>query len=294
LTLGHQQVLDQIARGDFHRKGGLKCARLFSVERAFFSRLATEVQQLVERNLPSDVQNEDHVTNWTKPFGRAIQFSLLNGSGRFDDTSVDHDLSVRDKAFHHADQYPTINEFVKLFPHATNMRLNGMSPGGGLSPHEEHVGRRVGRTFRYRARFHLPISTNDDALMYLDGDKYQFKAGEIYFFNNGCIHSAVNHGDTTRFHLVWDMLMTAETTSLMFGDDSHPPLMRVPLVERDVPVHSQEPVREYQISGPGSLFYNKLHLDALKVKPYQWQNLFNVGYYSFYRLVGRPQTSEVR
>jgi len=39
---------------------------------------------------PSSVGDYDHVTNWTQPFGQAVQFSLLNASGRFDDTSTDH------------------------------------------------------------------------------------------------------------------------------------------------------------------------------------------------------------
>ncbi|HTS69570.1 MAG TPA: hypothetical protein VMO17_11350, partial [Terriglobia bacterium] len=27
----------------------------------------------------------------------------------------------------------------------------------------------------------------------------------IYFFNNGCVHSAGNQGDEARYHIVWDV-----------------------------------------------------------------------------------------
>jgi hypothetical protein len=281
-------LLDRIARGNFHRPGGLKCAKLFSLDGEFFARLQSDIGRLVISNAPSEVANADHVTNWTKPYGRAVQFSLLNRSGRFDDTSVDHDRSVRNKSFHHAHEYPALGEFIALFPHAVNMRLNGMSPSGGLSPHEEHIVWRRGRRYYLRARFHLPIETNPHAVVLLDGDLFHFESGCIYFFNNGCIHSAKNEGETQRYHLVWDMLLTTDTIELMFGDASHPPLQRAPVDSRDLSPCGSVAVDKYEISGVGGRLYDLLHLDALKVSPPEWQNRYNAASYSLYRAVGRP------
>lgn len=287
-------ILTAIANGDFHRPGALRCAQLFSLEPTFFERLRSDVARLVVDNLPSEVADEHHVTNWTKPYGRAIQFSLLNGSGDLSDTSVDHDRSVYGKRFHHAATYPALGELIGLFPHAVNMRLNGMSPSGGLSPHEEHLAWRKGRRYYFRARFHLPIETNPGAEVLLDGDLLHLEAGNIYFFNNGCIHAASNTGDTQRFHLVWDMLLSDETLELMFGEGSHGPLLRTPPEQRAVPVRRSVGVDAYQISGPGAILYQALHLGALGITPHAWQNRFNDARYAFFKAVGRPTPAPVQ
>src|SRR5262249_14818748 len=43
------------------------------------------------------------------------------------------------------------------------------------------------------------------ARVMLDGEQFQLQAGIVYFFNNGCVHSAHNGGDEPRYHLVRDM-----------------------------------------------------------------------------------------
>ena len=128
-----QTVLKELAKAN-HHKGGLKCLRLFKVQDDFFAKLRTEIKEIIERNEPSEVKYKGHVTNWTKPFGRAIQFSLLNVSGKYDDTSADHSMTLKDKKFHHEEQYPSIAAFIKAFPHAYNMRLNGMGPAPDYLP----------------------------------------------------------------------------------------------------------------------------------------------------------------
>jgi hypothetical protein len=286
-------VLEGIARGEFHRAGALKCSELFTVNTDFFSTLHDELRTLAARNAPSEVQEKDHVTNWTKPIGRAIQFSLLNESGDFSDTSRDHQLTTQGKRFHHAAEYPTIAAFIAMFPHAVNMRLNGMAPGGGLSPHEENVAWQKGIRWYFRARFHLPIVTNPDAFVFLDGDLLHLEQGKVYYFNNGCVHSAVNRGETDRFHLVWDMLLTEETIDLMFGDDSHPPLERTPSNSRGVPVVKSEPVGRYETIGRGEELYRYLRLKNFNIEPYQWQNVYNLGRYLSYRVTGKPSAVSV-
>jgi Aspartyl/Asparaginyl beta-hydroxylase len=287
-------VLNGVAKGDFHQPGGLKCECLFGLDEAFFDALRSDIRSLVVNNTPSDVNRDDHVTNWTKPYGQAIQFSLLNRSGDFADTSSDHTLTIHGKRFHHETDYPVLAEFISLFPHALNMRLNGMSPQGGLSPHEEHVGWRQGRRYFYRGRFHLPIETNPEAVVLLDGDFFHLEPGSLYFFNNGCIHSAANRGNSQRFHLVWDMLLTQETIDLMFGTDSPWPLKRLPKDLQRVPIVESAPIGAYEISGAGEKIYRLLRLSAFGIKPYRWQNQFNMARYRAFRAIGHAAPVSVR
>lgn len=284
-------LLEGIARGEFHRADAFKCADLFTVDPAFFSALKDELKSLVSRNAPSDVQDEEHPSNWTGPSGKAIQFALLSESGDFADTSTIGSKTMEDKRFHHAAAYPTLAAFIALFPHATNMRLLGLGPNGGLSPHKVNSSWRKGRSWYFTARFHLPVVTNPQALVLLDGDLFHFQAGRVYFFHNGCVHSAYNGGDTDRFHLVWDMLMTQETIDLMFGNDSYPPLERTPSNSRAVPVAKSVEVGEFEVLAARD-YYRLLRLHKLNVDPQKWGNLYLRYRYAWYRF-GRPSVAMV-
>lgn len=237
-----------------------------------------EVLRFVEVHRPSDVQGTQHVTNWTKPFGSVFQFSLLNRSGNVDDTSSDHDLSTEGKRFHFGDEHPALGAFIATFRHAINMRLNAMGTKGGLSPHEEHPLRyRTVRDCWLTARFHLPVVTNPDVEVLLDGELFRLEEGSVFFFNNGCIHSAVNRGETVRYHLVWDMLLTRETYDLMFAEQGGglPPFLTRTVSAERVPVpHRREPIREYQTYGRGLDLYKKWDLGRFGIPAYRFHNLY--------------------
>lgn len=208
----------------------MKVAKLYDLKPEFFHNLQEDVRRLISKNQPSDVQKKKHVTNWTKPWGYAIQYSLLNTSGQFNDTSVDHDSSIFNKKFHHPQDYPYLNQFIKMFPHATNFRVNVMGSQSGLSQHEECscMENQNGQPI-IRARFHIPIKTNDKVHMFVDGDVFSFKEGSIYFFNNGGIHSSENnHPTDERIHLVWDMLLTQDTFARMFARTKYPKSSLIP------------------------------------------------------------------
>src|SRR6185503_10205581 len=107
--------------------------------------------------------------------------------------------------------------FISAFPEAANMRLNGLGTRGGLSPHEEHVVRRQPDGACWLSvRFHLPVRTTAEAEVLLDGELFRLEEGAVFLFNNGCVHSAVNRGPEFRYHLVWDMPLTARVFRLMF------------------------------------------------------------------------------
>jgi hypothetical protein len=271
-------LLRGIIQGNYHC-GGLKCVRLFRVDEQFFAALVEEVKALVQKYTPSAVKAKDHVTNWTNPYGTAVQFSLLNESGKFDDYSTDHNRTRRGKRFHRADEFPSLARFIDTFPHAYNMRLNGMGKKSGLSPHEEHVVSLASDNshVQVRARFHLPIATNPGAEMLLDGELFHFEAGSIFFFNNGCIHSATNSGEMFRYHFVWDTLLDHDAYNEMFVC-SAPEASFLQRVRGDETVC--RPLRQlrigaYAISGEGKRLYDRLKLKYLLIKPHWWQNLYN-------------------
>lgn len=225
-------LLAGIRDGSYHL-GGIRCLRLFQLAPAYFAGLGADVERLCRVERASDVNDPSHITNWTRPRGNVVQFSLLNATGRYDDFSTDHNLSCLGKRFHGAAEYPTLAEFVSLFPHTINFRINVMSPGASLSPHEEcAVIRTLTGSIGARVRFHLPIVSNQKAELMLDGWVYHLAPGTVYFINHGCVHSACNRGEYLRIHVVWDMLLTRDAFDFMFGNDAHP-LRLLPIAESE-------------------------------------------------------------
>jgi Aspartyl/Asparaginyl beta-hydroxylase len=215
-------LLAGIRNGNYHA-GGIRSLRLFRVERDFARSLRRDVDRICANEPGSDVQDAAHVTHWTRPKGRVLQFSLLNRSGDFADYRDDHDLSIRGKRFHHGERYPDLSRFIALFPHCLNFRINLLGPGAALRPHEEHsLFMSCAGTPAVRARFHLPVRTQAAARMRLDGQEFEFLPRTIYYFNQGCVHDAENRGTAARVHLVWDLLLTAEAFDLMFGSGVPP------------------------------------------------------------------------
>ena len=95
--------------------------------------------RLTEAERASDVGDPTHVTNWTRPRGTVLQFSLFNASGRFDDFSCDHDFSSFGKRFHSGSSYPELARLIDWLPNIVNFRVNVMGPHASLAPHEEHA-----------------------------------------------------------------------------------------------------------------------------------------------------------
>lgn len=217
-----RNYIKEIAEANFHGKKGLYTEKVFEFKSDFFKELQKECIELANSQVSSQVE-EGHITNWTSPFGDAVQYSLKNTSGNFNDTSTDHTLNLKNKKFHYPDEYPTINKLISLFPTATNFRLNGMGVKSGLSPHEEHIVYKLGFMKSFvRARFHIPIQTNNNVAMLIGNQIYHFEEGNMYFFNNGAIHSADNQGESYRFHFVFDVLLDKKSNDFLFYSNDLP------------------------------------------------------------------------
>jgi hypothetical protein len=235
-------LLNGVRDGNDH-VGGIRCLKLFRLEEAYFSELRDEVARLIETECASDVCDPRHITNWTKPRGEVLQFSLLNISGSYDDFTTDHNLSKDGKHFHGPQCYASLSSLVSALPDLVNLRINVLGPGASLSAHEEHAIVRVRGKICARVRFHLPVITNPRAELTLDGHVYHLLPGTIYFINHGCVHSACNNGPQQRVHLVWDMLLTREVFDAMFGAGD------LPLPLRQIPEEEQlsEPLRKERV-----------------------------------------------
>jgi aspartyl/asparaginyl beta-hydroxylase len=236
------ELINAMLDGNYHR-GGLSCLRLWQLDADFFRDLRTEVEQLCEAQIPSNVADPKHITHWTRPLGQVLQYSLFNGTGRYDDFTSDHNLSIFGKRFYGANQYPVLGEFIAAFPHAINFRVNVLGIDAELAPHEEHlIVRAQTGTMGLRIRMHLPVVTNSAAELILEENVYHLDPGFVYFINHGCYHSALNHGDQPRIHLVWDLLFTRECFILLFDTDPNLPVpaRRLPPTEQHVPSLRQQ------------------------------------------------------
>jgi len=55
-------------------------------------------------------------------------------------------------------------------------------------------------------RHHIAITTNDNALFFVNKESKNMKTGECWEINNSHRHSVQNNGDTERIHLMFDIL----------------------------------------------------------------------------------------
>ena len=289
MTTLEEKVLNGIALGEFHRPNGLSNERLFDLDPSFFELLVEEVHRLVSSQVGSNPQEKGHPSNASsEPYGGITQFSLLNSTGDFDDISTDHNNSTLNKWFHHADLYPSIATLIDALPPVFNFRINVLPPKGGFSPHQEQVSYRNRREYIFRGRFHLPIQTNPKAVLLLEKELFHFELGSIYFFNNGCIHSAENRGDEPRIHLLWDMPLTTDAIDAMFGEGSFGPLLRTPASERFARPVGQLKIDKLIVQGQTKQWYDRLNLERLGVSQRQWNSLYSTFRYGRYAVAGKP------
>lgn len=189
----------QVMAANRHERG-LKMQPSLAVEADWFAAIQKDVTKLLQERETSDVMQKDHPTNW--PFGRAATpHNLFNKSGVTSQYSTGHSGATEGCTFA-APQLESLRQFFVLFEsRLITFRLKGLMPASGWGAHEEAII----KGDQLRIRFHLPIFTNPGASVFLDEEKFHFHEGYIYLFNNGCVHPAVNEGETNRYHFVWDM-----------------------------------------------------------------------------------------
>ena len=232
-------------------EGGMKLHACLALDASWFAAIQEDVRALLRRRRPSDVTATSHPTHWTNPYGKATQYSLFNASGDTADTSVDHNHQHEGKSFNAAGCEALRRLFGCFESRALNLRLNGLLPDSGLSPHEEFVI----HGDRLRLRFHLPIFTNEKASVVLDEERYRLRPGYVYYFNNGCVHAAENAGVEERYHLVWDLFLDEWIWDNVLDLDStavaDPGLRKLSREEAAAVMRSEPcPVDEYIVGTP--------------------------------------------
>jgi len=215
-----QEVISELVNANYQKNPELTILQLFELDELFFQNVSNDLLTLIQENNPSYATDPKHLSYWSRPEGVIRQYSLLNVSGRLNDYSTDHNRSIKHKAFAHQQRYPSLAQFIALFPHAINFRINILDAKSCFTQHQENICflTNSGHKPALRVRFHLPIHTNPEAVMLMEGDGYHFNPGVVYFFHNGCVHDGMNMSATdARIHLIWDMLLTEETFERMFA-----------------------------------------------------------------------------
>ena len=90
---------------------------------------------------------------------------------------------------------------------------DGLSPEGSPRPHFDMFNRTL--------RFHVPLVTNDEVLIYADRHLYRMARGECWMLHNMKFHSAANpHVSEQRYHLIFDVRPNAKTFALLDDADN--------------------------------------------------------------------------
>ena len=82
-------------------------------------------------------------------------------------------------------------------------RIHSLEPGAIIKPHHD-----TGFSFEQgKVRLHVPIQTNDQVEILLEGKAVKMKEGECWYCNFDKIHEVYNKSDETRVHLIIDCMV---------------------------------------------------------------------------------------
>lgn len=87
-------------------------------------------------------------------------------------------------------------------------RFMTLEPGGVIKEHRDaFLGEQI-------VRLHVPIKTNDQAQLFIAGQRCRWLPGELWYGDFSLPHWGANHGGCNRVHLVIDTPITRELASL--------------------------------------------------------------------------------
>ena len=85
-----------------------------------------------------------------------------------------------------------------------NAMLARLDPGQHILAHRD-----VSPFFGLCHRMHVPVLTNPDVVFSVDHVNHYLKAGQLYEIDNRRLHAVVNHGQSPRIHLIFDLFSAA-------------------------------------------------------------------------------------
>ncbi|QTD99714.1 aspartyl/asparaginyl beta-hydroxylase domain-containing protein [Streptomyces cyanogenus] len=106
---------------------------------------------------------------------------------------------------------PQAREVLRSIP-APLRAVRYMALGPGTHSHL-HFDTKYGPSWGV-ARLHVPITTNPDALLHLDGEEHCWQPGEFWFGDFSRNHQVGNDGTEPRVHLVIDCLVVPELAEI--------------------------------------------------------------------------------
>lgn len=183
-------------------------------------------------NLPVEYANQ-HKATWRKT-PRRKKWPLLNC---FRDNDVETDVYHR---------WPEARNLFDDFPGRTlYAHISLLEPGGVLRVHRDGYNKNTNLPdrpqyplFNCTLRFHIPLQTNDETLMYCDDRLYHMKEGECWMLNNFAQHAAVNnHSSIRRYHLIFDVAPNHETMQLLADAEDDLGYEDQPFFEKHWPEH---------------------------------------------------------
>lgn len=86
--------------------------------------------------------------------------------------------------------------------------INYILPGESIKPHKDNPGG-LNSAFWFlgcACRIHVPLCTNDNAIMTSGNEAKHLPVGTVYEFHNNLIHHVKNEGHSPRVHLVMDLV----------------------------------------------------------------------------------------
>ncbi|ATL25497.1 aspartyl/asparaginyl beta-hydroxylase domain-containing protein [Streptomyces formicae] len=113
------------------------------------------------------------------------------------------------------EQAPYIASIVDALPTDVRaVRLMALGPGAEVSEHRDYpYGLPAGWV-----RLHIPLITNEEAVLTLDGVDYTWQPGTLWFGDFNRLHSVRNGGSERRVHLVIDSYVSRELLELFPAD----------------------------------------------------------------------------
>jgi hypothetical protein len=103
---------------------------------------------------------------------------------------------------------------ASLPPGVRSARLMSLAPGASVDTHRDTP---LGFGFGM-VRLHVPLVTNPDAVLVLDGEKHCWQPGTFWYGDFSRPHSIANTGDVNRVHLVIDTALSQPLLELFPTD----------------------------------------------------------------------------
>lgn len=103
-----------------------------------------------------------------------------------------------------------LSVFEKFQCRVETFRVHTLDPGASIKPHKD-----VGYSFEQGlVRLHIPIQTNDQVQILLEGVPVKMREGECWYCNFNISHEVHNQSDTPRIHLILDCIVNDWLTKI--------------------------------------------------------------------------------